>query len=126
MQSGYLSHNTWIKRTFNPIFRKFGFSIVSVFRGDKFDRYAIRRYPKYCEEVDNGIDPADDWEDVFKNRPNIPCITTFSMPAINAVMPSLTPLVEGIKEEVDNKIVSNLKARQYELIEGANISQDLE
>lgn len=44
-------HRTKLKVFLNPVLRKIGFSIVSVFEDGRFVRYQIRRYPKYCEVV---------------------------------------------------------------------------
>lgn len=44
-------HRTWFKVIFNPILRKFGWSIVSVFSGDKLLGYQLRRYPENCEVI---------------------------------------------------------------------------
>jgi len=44
-----LRHRTLIKMLLNPIFRKLGFSIVSLFNeNNEFLHYQIREYPKYC------------------------------------------------------------------------------
>jgi hypothetical protein len=43
------SHKTWFKVIFNPILRKFGWSIVSVFEGDKLLGYQLRKYPENCK-----------------------------------------------------------------------------
>jgi hypothetical protein len=42
-------HSVWFKRLLNPILRKCGWSIVSVFndRGVLL-RYEMRKYPKHC------------------------------------------------------------------------------
>lgn len=44
-------HRVWFKNLLNPIFRKLGFSIVSIFDGDKLLGYKLMRYPKYCEVI---------------------------------------------------------------------------
>jgi len=42
-------HWTLLKAILNPILRKFGWSIVSIFdENEKFIKYQIREYPKYC------------------------------------------------------------------------------
>ena len=42
-------HRTLLKITLNPIFRRFGFSIVSMFDDDgRFVKYMLRPYPKHC------------------------------------------------------------------------------
>ena len=45
------SHKTWFKVIFNPILRKFGWSIVSVFEGDKLLEYQLRKYPENCKVI---------------------------------------------------------------------------
>ena len=42
-------HRTWFKIILNPILRKFGYSIVSVFSGDKLIGYQLRKYPENCK-----------------------------------------------------------------------------
>ena len=42
-------HRTWFKILFNPILRKFGWSIVSVFNDNKLKGYQLKRYPQYCK-----------------------------------------------------------------------------
>ena len=44
-------HRTWFKVIFNPILRKFGWSIVSVFENDKLLRYELRKYPENCKII---------------------------------------------------------------------------
>lgn len=48
------THRTPLKILVNPILRKFGWSIVSVFNGDAFIKYQLRKYPEnykiYVEE----------------------------------------------------------------------------
>ena len=45
-----MMHRTLLKTILNPIFRKFGFSIVSIFSDDnRFIKYIIRPYPRYCQ-----------------------------------------------------------------------------
>ena len=44
-------HRIWFKVLLNPILRRVGFSIVSVFRGSKLIGYRIKRYPKYCKVI---------------------------------------------------------------------------
>lgn len=46
-----IMHRTMLKIIFNPVLRKFGYSIVSHI-GDEgeFIKYQIREYPKYCKE----------------------------------------------------------------------------
>lgn len=41
-------HNTILKRWLNPVLRRLGWSIVSVFNEDRFLGYRLRRYPQYC------------------------------------------------------------------------------
>lgn len=48
---GIIKHRMLFKMILNPIFRKIGFSIVSCFEDDKFIKYQIREYPKYCKVV---------------------------------------------------------------------------
>jgi hypothetical protein len=48
-----LPHRTKIKVLLNPILRKIGFSIVSVFDDENFIGYQIRKYPKYCKIIDD-------------------------------------------------------------------------
>jgi hypothetical protein len=44
-------HRTWLKIIVNPILRKLGWSIVSVFENEKFIKYKILPYPKYCPVI---------------------------------------------------------------------------
>lgn len=44
-------HRVWFKVILNPILRKFGWSIVSVFDNDKLLGYKIRKYPEYCKVI---------------------------------------------------------------------------
>ncbi len=46
-----IKHRMLFKMILNPIFRKIGFSIVSCFEDDKFIKYQIREYPKYCKVI---------------------------------------------------------------------------
>lgn len=50
-EGNVLRHRTLLKIIFNPILRKFGWSIVSVFKNNKFIGYQIREYPKYCKVI---------------------------------------------------------------------------
>lgn len=50
--SDTITHRTVLKIIFNPILRKFGYSIVSCFdEKDNFMKYKIREYPKYCKVI---------------------------------------------------------------------------
>ena len=42
-------HWTLLKAVFNPVLRKCGYSIVSIFDGTKFIRYELRPYPEFCK-----------------------------------------------------------------------------
>ena len=42
-------HRTLIKILLNPILRKIGWSIVSVFDGEKFQGYKLKPYPEFCQ-----------------------------------------------------------------------------
>lgn len=44
-------HRTKLKVILNPICRKFGFSIVSKFRNEKFIGYQLRKYPQNCPVI---------------------------------------------------------------------------
>ena len=46
-----INHRIWFKILFNPILRKFGWSIVSKYcnNKNKIIGYELRKYPKYCE-----------------------------------------------------------------------------
>lgn len=44
-------HKKWFKILFNPMLRKFGYSIVSVFENDILLRYELKEYPKYCAVI---------------------------------------------------------------------------
>jgi len=44
-------HRTMLKIILNPILRKLGCSIVSHIENDKFIKYEIRPYPKYCKVI---------------------------------------------------------------------------
>lgn len=44
-------HRVWFKVIFNPILRKFGYSIVSKFKDDKLVGYSLKRYPENCQIV---------------------------------------------------------------------------
>ena len=44
-------HRVWFKVIFNPILRKFGYSIVSVFSNEKLLGYQLRKYPENCEVI---------------------------------------------------------------------------
>jgi hypothetical protein len=47
-----LTHRTLLKVLLNPILRKFGYSIVSVFDNNwNFLKYELREYPKYCQKI---------------------------------------------------------------------------
>ena len=46
-------HRTYLKILLNPIMRKFGYSIVSVFDNDQFIKYQIRKYPENCRVIKN-------------------------------------------------------------------------
>ena len=41
-------HRTWFKVILNPVLRRLGFSIVSIFQDGVLKGYAIRRYPQHC------------------------------------------------------------------------------
>lgn len=45
------NHKTLLKIILNPILRKIGFSIISVFDNNKFIKYQIKKYPKYCKII---------------------------------------------------------------------------
>ena len=45
------THRTLLKIILNPILRKLGWSIVSVFIDDTFVRYELRSYPQYCKVI---------------------------------------------------------------------------
>jgi hypothetical protein len=45
------THRTWFKVIFNPILRKFGRSIVSIFSGNTLKGYQLRKYPENCEVI---------------------------------------------------------------------------
>lgn len=42
------NHRKWFKILLNPILRKFGYSIVSCFKGNTLIRYELRKYPENC------------------------------------------------------------------------------
>ena len=46
-----ITHRTLLKILLNPILRKIGYSIVSYIEKDKFIKYQIREYPKYCKVI---------------------------------------------------------------------------
>ena len=47
-----IMHRTLLKIIFNPILIKMGYSIVShIDENNKFVRYEIRPYPKYCKVI---------------------------------------------------------------------------
>jgi hypothetical protein len=51
-----IKHRTLLKIIINPILRKLGYSIVSVIDdNDKFIRYELREYPKYCKVIKKDI-----------------------------------------------------------------------
>lgn len=52
MSSNKTTHRTLLKIILNPILRKMGWSIVSVFNNDTFIRYELRKYPQYCKIID--------------------------------------------------------------------------
>jgi hypothetical protein len=41
-------HQKWFKVILNPLLRKFGWSIVSVFKEDELLGYELRKYPEHC------------------------------------------------------------------------------
>ena len=47
-------HRIWFKVLFNPILRRFGWSIVSVFDNNILKGYQLRRYPENCKVVKHG------------------------------------------------------------------------
>ena len=50
-KSEAIMHKTLLKIICNPILRKFGYSIVSHIENNKFIKYEIRLYPKYCKVI---------------------------------------------------------------------------
>ena len=52
MHNSLNNHITWFKKILNPIFRKLGFSIVSVFEDKTLRGYQLRKYPQNCKIVD--------------------------------------------------------------------------
>lgn len=44
-------HRTWFKVIFNPILRRFGYSIVSCLKDDRLVRYELRKYPQNCPVI---------------------------------------------------------------------------
>jgi len=46
-----INHRTWLKAILNPIVRIFGWTIVSLFENQKFQNYAIRKYPIGCKVI---------------------------------------------------------------------------
>ena len=44
-------HRVWFKIILNPILRKFGWSIVSVFDNNKLRGYQLKKYPENCKII---------------------------------------------------------------------------
>lgn len=55
-----IEHKTWLKFLFNPVLRFLGWTIVSLFKNQKFDGYELRRYPTNCKVTIQPVENAND------------------------------------------------------------------